>query len=79
MNARHREQRVRQAEEARDLALQNLARARKALDRIAAIAELPLQHDSLRRISRFAEAALVGTKRADPSYVSGEPYDQEGP
>ncbi|SMG61312.1 hypothetical protein [Paraburkholderia susongensis] len=79
MNAKHREQRVRQAEEARDVALQNLSRARKALDQIAAIAEAPLQHDSLRSIARLAEAALVGTVRADPDYVSGEQHEQEGP
>lgn len=77
MNARHREQRARQAEEARALALDNLARARKALDQIAAIAEAPLQHDSLRQISRLAEAALVGTVRADPDYVSGEQHERK--
>ena len=79
MNARHREHRVRQAEEARDLALHNLARTRKALDLIAAIAEAPLVHDSLSSIARLARAALVNSMRADPAYVSGEQHEQEGP
>lgn len=79
MNAKHREQRVRQAEDARALALHNLTIAREALDQIAAIAEKPLQHDSLRRISRLAEAALVGSVLADPSYLSGEQHEREEP
>ncbi|MBB5442938.1 MULTISPECIES: hypothetical protein [unclassified Paraburkholderia] len=79
MNAKHREHRVRQAEDAHDLALHHLARAREALDLIASIAEAPLVHGSLSSIARLAHAALVGSMPADPAYVSGEQHEQEGP
>ncbi|WP_233869581.1 hypothetical protein [Paraburkholderia adhaesiva] len=79
MNARHREQRVRQAEDARDLALHNLALAREALDLIAIIAGSPLRHDSLRSIERLAHVALVGSTRTDPAFVPGEQHEGETP
>lgn len=68
-----------EAEQSRDLANHNLARAREALDLIAAIAESPPAHDSLYSIARLARNALVGSMPADPSYVSGEQHEQEAP
>jgi hypothetical protein len=65
MNAKHREQRVRQAEQARDL--------------FAAMAGSPPAHDPLSSIGRLARNALVGSMPTDPSYVSGEQHEQEVP
>jgi hypothetical protein len=79
MNAKHREQRVRQAEHARDMANHNLARAREALDLIATIAGSPSAHDTLSSIARLARNAHIGSMPTDPSYVSGEQHEQEVP
>ncbi|MGF6368111.1 hypothetical protein OKW40_000861 [Paraburkholderia sp. RAU6.4a] len=43
------------------------------------LAEAPLVHGSLSSIARLARAALVSSMPDDPSFVSGEQHEQEGP
>lgn len=74
MNSRHREQRIRQADEARKLAQYNLLRARQALDQIREIAEARPRHDSLSRIALLARSALVDAVLPDPNFTPGEDH-----
>ncbi len=83
MNARHREQRIREAEAARDIALHNLARAHTALDTIRATAEAHAHtHDrakALRIIAITARGALVDAVRPDPGFVPGADHGRDTP
>ncbi|WP_233863511.1 hypothetical protein [Paraburkholderia adhaesiva] len=83
MNARHREQRIREAEDARAAALYNLARAHQALDTIRATAETHAHsHDraeALRIIAITARGALLDALRPDPGFVPGADHERETP